>query len=64
MNALLTSCHIPFYFNGSWMTEFRGRWVQAAVWGRGRGRRAYTQRGIAGRVETGAWRLPRTRHAA
>ncbi|PNW85631.1 hypothetical protein CHLRE_03g195500v5 [Chlamydomonas reinhardtii] len=25
VNALLTSCHIPFYFNGSWMTEFRGR---------------------------------------
>ncbi|KAG2433513.1 hypothetical protein HYH02_012631 [Chlamydomonas schloesseri] len=25
INALLTSCHIPFYFNGSWMTEFRGR---------------------------------------
>ncbi|GIL86898.1 hypothetical protein Vretimale_15562 [Volvox reticuliferus] len=25
INALLTSCHIPFYFNGSWMTEFRGK---------------------------------------
>ncbi|EFJ41728.1 hypothetical protein VOLCADRAFT_98256 [Volvox carteri f. nagariensis] len=25
VNALLTSCHIPFYFNGSWMTEFRGK---------------------------------------
>ncbi|KAG2498150.1 hypothetical protein HYH03_003908 [Edaphochlamys debaryana] len=25
VNSLLTSCHIPFYFNGSWMTEYRGK---------------------------------------
>ncbi|KAF8064606.1 HEBP2 [Scenedesmus sp. PABB004] len=24
--ALLTSCHIPWYFDGRWMTKFRGRY--------------------------------------
>lgn len=27
VEALLTSCHIPWYFDGRWMTKFRGRWA-------------------------------------
>lgn len=26
INALLTSCHIPWYFDGRWMTKYRGRY--------------------------------------
>eukprot|EP00197_Chlamydomonas_leiostraca_P004486 CAMPEP_0202860012 /NCGR_PEP_ID=MMETSP1391-20130828/1896_1 /ASSEMBLY_ACC=CAM_ASM_000867 /TAXON_ID=1034604 /ORGANISM="Chlamydomonas leiostraca, Strain SAG 11-49" /LENGTH=525 /DNA_ID=CAMNT_0049539131 /DNA_START=249 /DNA_END=1826 /DNA_ORIENTATION=+ len=26
VSALITSCHIPFYANGEWMTRFRGRY--------------------------------------